>query len=331
LVVSELRQRIRGRRWWILLLLWFLVLLGLMLVIQNAAEQQAGFYPRRFREPPLGPSMFGSLTLLIVGLSCLIIPSLTSTSINGERDRGTLAVLQSTLYRPRDIVLAKFLAAMVVALTFLVLTLPLTWWCFSEGGVHLGRTIVVYAIIILVLALMVLIGLAASALIRKPSLSAAAAYGFVFLLTIGSPILFGLLLLGAPDVVNGYERQVGWRWIILAPDPVVVLADAAPRAPRGPGVAVVSDPLESIREAVRDARRPPEVYNKRGRQIDPATGEVIEFDPFTGEPELKTSEPPALWPWGLAIDVLIGAGAAYLAIERLRIPTHKLATGERVA
>ena len=324
LVASELRQRVRGRRWWVVLLLWVLVLFGLMIMIQNGAEQQVSYYPRRFRDTPLGPSMFGGLSLLIMGLSCLIIPSLTSTSINGERDRGTLAVLQSTMYQPRDIVLAKFIAAMIVALTFLVLTLPLTWWCFSEGGLQLGRTLIVYGIITLVLALMVLIGLAASSLIRKPSLSAAAAYGFVFLLTIGSPILFGLSLLGAPDVRGGYERDIGWRWIILAPDPIVVLADAAPRNPNREDVAIVSDPLESIRDAVREARKPPPRYDERGRVIDVEAGDAVSF-------ESDPDKLPALWPWGMAIDVLIGAAAAYLAIERLRIPTRKLAMGERVA
>jgi ABC-type transport system involved in multi-copper enzyme maturation permease subunit len=314
----------RGRRWWILLLLWFLVLAGLMLVVQNGAEQQASYYPRRLRNAPLGPSMFGSLTLLILGLSCLIIPSLTSTSINGERDRGTLAVLQSTLYRPRDIIIAKFLAGMITALAFLAATLPLTWWCFAEGGLQLGRTLIVYVIIILVLALMVLIGLAASSIIRKPALSAAAAYGFVFLLTIGTPILFALSLLGAPRA-DSFERQVGWRWVILAPNPVVVLADAAPRAPETPASRFgVTDPLESIRQAVRDARRPPRTFNRRGMPIDPITKERV---PYERDP----LEAPALWPWGMGIDILVGAGAAYLAIERLRIPTRRLAMGERVA
>lgn len=324
LVMSELRQRLRGRRWWILLLLWFLVLAGLLLAVRNSAEAQY-YLPPRFPDIPNGPTMFGGLTLLIVGLSCLIIPSLTSTSINGERDRGTLAVLQSTLYRPRDIVGAKFVAATIMAAAFLVTTIPLALWCYLEGGVALWRAVVVYLIMFLILALMVVIGLAASALVRKPSLSAAAAYGFVFFLTIGSPILFGLSLLNVPLTEN-FDRQVGWRWVILAPDPVVVLADAAPRGQTRRQLQLVTDPLESIRTAVREARRPPHaVVYRHGRPVDAVTGKRI------GPRGPKPSKAPPLWPIGLTVDAIIGAGAAYLAIQRLRIPAHRLALGERVA
>jgi ABC-type transport system involved in multi-copper enzyme maturation permease subunit len=320
LVVSELRQRMRGRRWWLLLFVWFVIIALLLVLIQHGAETQRGYYPRRFSDAPLGPSMFGSLTLLIVGLSCLIIPSLTSTAINGERDRGTLAVLQSTLFKPRDIVLAKFVGAMIISIAFLLVTLPLALWCFAEGGLSFGRTLGVYVIMVLVLALMVLIGLAASAVIKRPALSAAAAYGFVFLLTIGSPMLFGLTLLGAPQA--GFERQVGWRWIILAPDPVVVLADAAPRNARGRGSQIVSDPLESIRDAVREARRAP--GRPRGAHVKRVTNELVpDADP--------RGEPPALWPIGMTMDLLIGAAAFYLAVDRLRLPQRRLAVGERVA
>jgi ABC-type transport system involved in multi-copper enzyme maturation permease subunit len=326
LILSELRQRIRGKRWWILLIIWVVVLFGLLFAIKHGAEHQMSFSPRgRLRQPPpIGPTMFGGLTLLILGLSCLIIPALTSTSINGERDRGTLAVLQSTLLRPLDIVLAKFLAAMVASSVFLLVTLPLALWCLSEGGVGLLRAVTVYLILLLVLALMVLIGIAASSLVRKPSLSAAAAYGVVFLLTIGSPMLFGLALLSAPQV--NYERQVGWRWMILAPDPVVVLADAAPRNQKG-GRASESDVLEAIRRGVRDVRRPQIAvrFDRRGRPHDPKTGELIPAD------VLRPKKAPALWPAGAAIDLLIAAGAFYLAVERLKTPARKLAVGERVA
>jgi ABC-type transport system involved in multi-copper enzyme maturation permease subunit len=323
LVISELRQRLRGRRWWIVLLLWFVVLAGLLYAVQHSAQNQFVF--RRSQPLPSGPVMFGSLALMILGLSCLIIPSLTSTSINGERDRGTLAVLQSTLYRPWDIVGAKFLAATIISGAFLVVTLPLALWCYIERGVGLWRALMVYVIMFFVLALMVLIGLAASAVVRKPSLSAAAAYGFVFFLTIGSPILFGLSLLNAP-VDRNFERHVGWRWIILAPDPVVVLADAAPRGLRGRQQQLGSDPLESIRSSVREARRPPHrIIFRNGKAYDSVTGKRV------GRRGPKPLPAPALWPIGLTIDVLIGAGAAYLAMHKLRIPAHKLALGERVA
>ncbi|MBA2725878.1 MAG: ABC transporter permease subunit [Actinobacteria bacterium] len=327
LVLSELRQRIRGKRWWALLAIWTLILFGLTALVRNGAVGQQAFTPG---PAPLGPVMFGSLALFVLGLACLVIPSLTSTAINSERDKGTLAVLQSTLFTARRILAAKFLGAMVVALAFLAATIPLALWCLSEGGASIGKVIVVYLLLILACALLVLLGLAASALIRKPSLSAVAAYAVVFLLTAGSPIIFGLSLLGAPEVA--FERQIGWRWAILAPDPFIVLADAAPRSDDS---VMISDPLNAIRDSVRDARRPPIRFDPQtGLPIDPRTGEPI--DPNSGSfevlfPEDEVEEPPALWPLGMAMQAGLALGAAAVVLKKLKIPAHRLAVGERVA
>lgn len=335
LVLSELRQRIRGKRWWILLALWTLILFGLLVLIRGAAINQLSYleFQPGLQELPIGPAMFGSLALLILGLSSLVLPSLTSTSINGERDRGTLAVLQSTLYRPWQIVGAKFIAAMIMAGAFLAATVPLTLWCMAEGGVAAGRTVVVYVIFFLMAAVLVLIGLAASSLVRRPSLSAIAAYGLVFLLTAGSPIMFGIALASSyeercdGDICYSVQESIGWRWLILAPDPFVILADAAPRSQGRYAAQYVPDPLQAIRSAVRDSRKPPEAYDPNtGQRIDPFTGE-----PLRGRDRRRPPAPPALWPAGLSMDLGLAAVAAFLAIARLRLPAKRLAAGERVA
>lgn len=340
LVQSELRQRVRGKRWWALLAIWTLVLFGLTALVRNGAQGEQQFVRDLGGNlapelAPLGPVMFGSLALFVLGLACLVIPSLTSTAINSERDKGTLAVLQSTLFTARRILAAKFLGAMLAALAFLAATIPLALWCFSEGGIGLGKMLVVYVLLTLACALLVLIGLAASALVRKPSLSAVSAYAVVFLLTAGSPILFGLSLLGAPEIA--FERQIGWRWAILAPDPFIVLADAAPRSADS---VFLSDPLNSIRESVRDARKPPSRFDPQtGLPIDPQTG--LPIDPNTGQPfgrgrafqrlDSDLEEPPALWPLGMAMQAGIALGAAGVVLKKLKIPAHRLAVGERVA
>jgi ABC-type transport system involved in multi-copper enzyme maturation permease subunit len=318
LIVSELRQRIRGKRWWIMLVLWTLLLTGFTALVRSGAKQAADFTGL---EESVGPIMFGSLVLFLLGLSTLVVPALTSTSINGERDRGTLAVLQSTMWRPRDIALAKFVAAMIIGASFLVASLPLVLWAASEGGVQGGRAAIVYVLLFLIFALFAAIGLAASAMIRKPSLATLASYGVVFLLTIGSPILFGLSLASAPQE-NTFQRQVGWRWALLAPNPFVVVADAAPR-----GGEPFSDPLEGIRDAVRSARGAPGFS-------EPATVETIDSDgnrtvEVFGDPE--SLRDPALWPTGMLIDAGLIALAAYIVMDRLKVPARKLRMGERVA
>ena len=323
LVRSELRQRLRGKRWWILLLLWSLVLFGLTWLSRKGAQQTQEFVSST---APIGPIMFGALSLFVLGLSCLVVPALTSTSINSERNNGTMAVLQSTMLRGRDIVLAKFLGALISATLFLLASIPLAIWAATEGGVEFTRVLVVYALLFLCVVLLICIGLACSAVFRKPSASSVAAYAVVALLTIGSPIFYGFSLISAEEA--GYQRQVGSRWLLLAPNPFVVLADAAP-ANDDPNFM---DPLEGIRNAVRDSRRAPMPIDPRtGIPLDPATGEPFEpGDPVFYDPDFY-GKPPALWPAGMAIDVALAGLAAALATRKLRIPAHKLAIGERVA
>lgn len=298
------------------------MLFGLTWLSREGAKQTQEFISST---APIGPIMFGALALFVLGLSCLVVPALTSTSINSERNNGTMAVLQSTLLRGRDIVLAKFLAALISASAFLLATVPLTLWAASEGGVDLDRAVVVYGLLFLAVVLLICIGLASSALFRKAAVSSVAAYAMVGLLTIGSPIIYGLSLVGAEEV--GFERRVGARWLILAPNPFVVLADAAPASSDRNFI----DPLEGIRDAVRSSRRAPmPVDPMTGTPLDPETGQPYPpGTPMPVHPDL--TRPPPLWPAGMAIDIAVAGLAAALAIRRLRIPAHKLAVGERVA
>lgn len=321
LIASELKQRIRGKRWWILLVLWILLLLGLVALVRAGANQAARFAGEFV---VVGPTMFGSLALFVLGLSCLIVPSLTTTAINGERDRGTLAVLQATLYRPEHLLAAKFAAAFVTAAVFVLVTIPLAMWSASEGGVSTVRALVVYVVLLAMCALFIALGLAASSLIRRPGLSALAAYGSVFLLTAGLPILFGISMLSAQHTVTRQvdnqtitytESRVGWRWILLAPDPFVILADAAPRQRS----RFVSDPLAVIREAARSSRQQHETHP------------VVEEGAVSFEGDLSPPEPPPLWPVGLGFGAAMIALSCYAVLRKLHVPARHLAPGERVA
>ncbi|HWL66022.1 MAG TPA: ABC transporter permease [Actinomycetota bacterium] len=311
LMTSELKMRLRGRRWWLLLLLWVAVLFLLLLLVWKVT-QPISFGPTR---DPIGPIMFGSLMMLVLGFAALIVPSLTATSINGEREKGTLAVLQATLLRPHQIVLAKFGAAWITSLAFVVATLPLTLWCILEGGVGLLRVAAVYLVLVVTTAFLVSIGLGVSSFIKRSALSAAATYGVVGTLIFGTLFFFGISMAGAPQrevrqqLPDGteyvtFEPVIGQRWLWLAPNPFVVLADAAPgTSPQGDG-----DPLTWISEAARSTRAP------SGR--------------FLTDP--GRSGPP-LWPAGIAIYAALALISVLVARGRLRVPARKLVPGERIA
>lgn len=319
LIRSELQQRIRGKRWWILLTIWFFVLLGLVALIRGGTKRALDFSPDPNLQ--LGAIMFGSLALLVLGLACVILPSLTATSINGERDRGTLAVLQATLLRPWQIVAAKLIAAMVTTAAFILVTLPIALWCMAEGGVGLGRAAAVYLALFAVSIVLIAAALAASALVRRPALSAVLSYGFVFALTIGTLILFGVSMTTVEPDPRTFVSDPGPRWVILSPNPFVVLADASPRAEG----RRIDDPLSGIREGVRSIRDPEPPFGQDVVMCE--GGQPCEVP----EPPPAPPEPAPVWPTGLAIELLIAGFAFYVATVRLKVPARRLPPGERIA
>lgn len=352
---QEFRLRIRAGRWRWLLGAFFAALLLftalLRLGLGNLAPAETAYR---------GTVIYGGLVLFVLGLALLVVPALAAQSVNGDRERGTLAVLQVTRLSAGDIALGKLAAAWGTSLVFLALTAPMVAYAVSQGGgVPLGRVLVVTLVLALLLGTVCAVSLLLSAVLARTTTSGVLAYLAVFGLTVGTLIVFGLVtavtaervtetyeitcptLQDLPSDIPLSEREqiVGEcvpgtesfettrgrterTWWLLAPNPFVVLADAAPALPlpspaAGVGAARLAtaadlDPLGAIGRQVRELRRPP----------DRSSSAVL--TPFD-------DDAPAVWPTGLAVNVLLGVGAVLLTVRRLRTPSRRLPRGQRVA
>jgi hypothetical protein len=108
-------------------------------------------------------------------------------------------------------------------------------------------------------------------------------------------------------------------WWLLAASPYVVVADAAP-APDLPAGGSAFDPLSAIRDGVRSAKAgPPEVYD----WCTPSGTAGPDGD--------RLADVGAAWPWGLGLNLLLGAAGALVSVRRLRTPMRSLPRGTRVA
>jgi ABC-2 type transport system permease protein len=373
---QEFRLRIRAGRWRLLLIAFFVVLLAFTALLR------AGLANLPPDEVPFqGTVIYGGLMLFVLGLALLVVPALAAQSVNGDRERGTLAVLQVTRLSAAEITLGKFVAAWGTSLVFLALTAPLVAYAMSQDGVPPGRVVVVTLVLALLLGTVCAISLWLSSVLARTTTSGVLAYVTVFTLTIGTLIVFGLATAvtaerytetyplpcpgpieqvpvpdavplppqpGAPvppgvappplpplppapsfdpDELCGTESFDTTRtrtdrvWWLLAPNPFVVLADAAPQLPErperfddfGPSAADF-DPLGQIGRAVRDLREEP----------PPLTSGGVVHTPLDDERD-------PVWPTGLAVNVGLGAGALVLTTRRLRTPTRTLPRGQRVA
>ncbi len=167
------------------------------------------------------------------------------------------------------------------------------------------------------------------------------------LLGLGLPLLFALSVPLVSQTENVLTRQPIWdesgstgqcqaqvevqtvfhserSWWLLAPSPYVVLADAAPK----PLDASDDDPLSLIRTGVREARLgPPEIQDWCGTVGDPNQA-------YLDRQAQRARDREALgitWPYGLALDVGLGALFTVVAVRRLRAPARRLPRGTRVA
>ncbi len=334
---QEFRLRIRAGRWKVLLGVWFVVLLGFTALLDGALGAVTG----SDTDAQAGAILYGGLMLFVLGLALLVVPALAAQSVNGDRERGTLATLQVTRLSAGEITLGKFAAAWGTALVFLALTLPLVAYAMTQGGVPFSRVVVVTVVLSLLLGTVCAISLWLSAVLSRTTTSGVLAYLAVFGLTVGTLITFGLVAavttepytetfdnqceFAPPDsgCVEGTQSFASTRtrtdriWWLLAPNPFVVLADASPRRALGDvtadGISGEDlDPLGAIGRSVRQLR------------FTPDESDALDVR------DLAAVERP-VWPTGLAINTLLGVGALILTTRRLRTPSRNLPRGQRVA
>jgi ABC-type transport system involved in multi-copper enzyme maturation permease subunit len=359
---QEFRLRIRAGRWRWLLSLWFLILLLFTGLLRASLS---GFTEDDVVDK--GVVLYGGLMLFVLGLALLVVPALAAQSVNGDRERGTLATLQVTRLTAADICLGKFVAAWGTALVFLALTMPLVVYAVAEKGVPVGRVFVVTLVLALLLGTVCAVSLVLSALLARTTTSGVLAYLAVFALTIGTLISFGLVTAittekytetfdnacpslppnvspeqrdqilancGQPQSYEATRARTDRTWWLLAPNPFVILADAAPQLPPltaeekrqrqlddARGVhrqdARDLDPLGGLGRAIRDLRKPP--------------GSASSFGVLQDGTPFPVPHRRPVWPFGLAFDVALAALALWVTTRRLTTPSRTLPKGQRIA
>jgi ABC-type transport system involved in multi-copper enzyme maturation permease subunit len=366
--VLELRQRVRSSLWVIVLVIWTVVLGGLTALIRYAVHQSMDQPAEAATNSPnetvtavatdtvqraselAGAIMFGLIVFLVLGLAGLIAPALTATSINGDRGAGVLATLQTTLLSPAEIVLGKLLAAWTTALALLAAAAPWILWAYLEGGTPIGRLLTTVGLVALLLLVACALALGWSTLTARTSTSAVLTYLSVMFLGLGLPLLFALSLslvqqtetvtvveprmsadvpAGQPTYVCEKTIQEVTRthtervWWLMAANPFVIVADAAPQPANTPDRLSAEDPLSTVRTEVRRLRLGP--APTEDRCTSGIQGES------TSDSEWGQNSLGMVWPYGLAVDLTLGAGFTVVAVRRLRTPARRLPRGTRIA
>lgn len=132
LIAKELTEQAARKRTFVLR-----VLVGLALALFGGV---ALFQGQRWGQELLGQGMrvYEVLANLIVWLPVVIAPALAAGAIAGEREEGSLPLLQMTRLGPMAIVLEKWLSRLIAVVMLQVLALPLLALAYTFGGVPEG-------------------------------------------------------------------------------------------------------------------------------------------------------------------------------------------------
>ena len=372
IAVLELRQRLRTSRWPIVLGIWFLIIGAVAGLTWWAVSSQPG-EPATTLSGDRGTTLYDVVLFFVLGLGMLVVPSLTATSINGDREHGVLATLQTTMLTSADIVIGKLVAAWAISLAFLVAASPFLVWAWIAGGVEVGRMLLAVAVLVFVLAVVCALGLMFSTLTARTISSAVLTYLTVAALTFGTVIAF---LLSMPIMATQANVRVKvvpetWyeqhqptnpedktsfveptaadcvfvtreqtilhterTWWLLALNPFVVVADAAPS--RKSLTYLGFEPLQMISNGARMARMgtTPDSLNECWPELQPNPGEGDGSQQMVQQQQLerdRLNRVPAVWPYGFVFLGVIGAASTWVAVRRLRTPIRRLPRGTRIA
>lgn len=344
----EMRQRLRGVAWYVLLGVFFFIFLIVTLltaiIVYTSGDPDS--------HDNLGAPLYSILIYFVLLLGVLVAPAMSGNAINGDRDAGTLATTQVTLITTGQLIIGKFLAAWLTALGFLVIALPFLIYGAIVGGPSPATVAVSLLVLAAELGVVAAIGVGLSGLIVRPLFSVVVTYLTVAALTLGTLIAFTLGGLAVQTKVVSYyyndvsrttstcthmdtyvdsQPRFDLDWGILAPNPFVLISDAVPSTYDHSGNA--KDLFGDFKLTERNAQIGPDLHETpasackqqltEGNYID-ASG-----DDYSSKHIVDSTIPS--WPIGLAIQLVLAAGALLGAWSRTRTPARRLARGSRVA
>jgi ABC-2 type transport system permease protein len=212
--VKELRSRMRGRRAFVVLTV-YLLLMGLFITVlyglyRSASRQIYGPDPAQ-----AGKVVYGAVLGIQVILVVFLGPAFTAAAISGEKERQTYDLLRTTLLPPRALVGGKLVSALSYVLLLILAALPLQSIAFLLGGVSLVELVVSVLLVLVSAVTYALIGLYFSSLMRSTLAASVLTFASSLFLTLGIPAIVLVFLPFASTVMRpGVYRP--WLELVMA-------------------------------------------------------------------------------------------------------------------
>ncbi len=204
--VKELRGRMRGKRAFVLLTFYLVVLGGFAWMVELLLERSftGNFTSVTYASAQIGRFVFVALLLLETLLVIFLAPAFTAGAISLEREKQTLDLLITTPISSLAIVLGKLFSALSYVFLLIVSSIPLTALVFVFGGVAPEDVIKGYVMLMVTAVGLGSVGLFCSALFRRTQAATVVTYFVVLAMTLGA---FFVWVFWGTMAGGGFGRQ----------------------------------------------------------------------------------------------------------------------------
>ncbi len=186
---KELRGRMRGRRAFVILTLYLLLLGGFawMYELILSAQVSNGIGgSAAFASAQIGQQIFGGLLILVTLLVVFLAPAFTAGAISLEREKQTLDMLVTTPISSLAIVIGKLLSALTYVFILIAASIPITAMVFVFGGVAPDDVIRGYIVLVATALGLGAFGLFCSTIVKRTQAATVITVFGVLAMTLGS-------------------------------------------------------------------------------------------------------------------------------------------------
>ena len=186
---KELRGRMRGRRAFVILTIYLLLLGGFAWMVELLMERSftSGFgSSAAYASASIGQGIFAAILMLETLQVVFLTPAATAGAISLEREKQTLDMLITTPISSLAIVIGKLLSALTYVFLLIIASVPLTAVVFVYGGVGPDDVLRGYLVLLVTAIGLGSFGLLCSSLVRRTQAATAIAIFGVLSITVGS-------------------------------------------------------------------------------------------------------------------------------------------------
>ncbi len=231
LLIKELRLRLRRERFVWLIIIYLLVMGLLGFGFLQRANAFSGGY-QGYLLSQIGAQLYALLSFIQLFLIVFIAPAFTATAINGEKERQTFDLLLCSKLSAFSLLAGKLIAGLVNALLLIAASIPLFSLVFFFGGVSPAQVFSTLVIFVMTAVVAGTFGLFCSTILRRTTVSTAAAYIFCALWLFAYPVI-SILTLGSSLPSN--SRWYIWIQWLNAWNPISALNSAVSSGQDGVG------------------------------------------------------------------------------------------------